>query len=84
MRLLARPSSIRTLLLSGFVVLFRILWGSFLLRVVFVGLLSSVTGSFFRAFFFFFFFAFFYLAIVVIVLFSISYGSFNSECFLEG
>ena len=37
-QLLARPSSIRILLLSGFVVLFRILWGSVLLRVVFVGL----------------------------------------------
>ena len=46
LELLARPSSIRTLLLSGFVVLFSILWDSVLLRVVFIGLLSSLTGSF--------------------------------------
>ena len=42
--LLARPSSIRTVL-SGFVVLFSIL-STVLLRVVFVRLLSSLTGSF--------------------------------------
>ena len=46
LELLARPSSIRTLLLSGFVILFSLLYGSVLLRVVFVGLLSSLTGSF--------------------------------------
>ena len=39
--LLARPSSLRILLLSGFVVLFSILQGSVLLKVVFVGLLSD-------------------------------------------
>ena len=44
-RALARPSSIRTLLLSGFVVLFTILLGFVLLRVVFVGFVSSLTGS---------------------------------------
>ena len=42
---LARPSSVRTLLFSGFVVLFSIL-STVLLRVVFVRLLSSLTGSF--------------------------------------
>ena len=46
LELLARPSSIRTLLLSGFVVLFNILLGSVLLRVVFVRLLSDRNASF--------------------------------------
>ena len=49
-RLLAhpRPSSITSIrtLLSGFVVLLSILLDSVLLRVVFVGLLSDLTGSF--------------------------------------
>ena len=45
MELLARPSSVRTLLLGGLVVLFSILLGSVLLRVVFIGLLLSLTGS---------------------------------------
>ena len=45
LELLARPSSIRTLLLSGFVILFSILWGS-VLRVVFIGLLSDLNASF--------------------------------------
>ena len=49
LELLARPSSVRTLLLGGLVVLFSILLGSVLLRVVFVGLLSSLTVHF-RAF----------------------------------
>ena len=47
LELLARPSSItsiRTLLLSGFVVLLSILLDSVLVRVVFVGLLSNLTG----------------------------------------
>ena len=46
LELLARPFSIRTLLPSGFVVLFCILYGFVLLSVVFVGLLSSLSGSF--------------------------------------
>ena len=46
LELLARPFSIRTLLRSGFVVLFCILYGFVLLSVVFVGLLSSLSGSF--------------------------------------
>ena len=45
LELLARPSSIR-ILLSGFVVLFSILWGSVLLRVVFAGLLSDMNASY--------------------------------------
>ena len=47
LELLARPSSITSIrtLLSGFVVL-SILLDSVLLRVVFVGLLSDLTGSF--------------------------------------
>ena len=44
LELLARPSSVR--ILGGFVVLFSSLLGSVLLRVVFIGLLSSLTGSF--------------------------------------
>ena len=47
LELLARPSSItsiRTLLLSGFVVLLSILLDSVLVRVVFVGLHSNLTG----------------------------------------
>ena len=47
LELLARPSSItsiRTLLLSGFVVVLSILVHSVLVRVVFVGLLSNLTG----------------------------------------
>ena len=48
LELLARPSSITSIrtLLSGFVVLLSILLDSVLLRVVFVGLLSDLTGSF--------------------------------------
>ena len=46
LELLARPSSIRTLLVNGFVVLFGILLGSVLLRVVLVGLLSDLNASF--------------------------------------
>ena len=46
LELLARLFSIRTLLLTGFVVLCSHLYGSVLLRVVFIGLLSSFTGSF--------------------------------------
>ena len=46
LELLARLSSIRILLISGFVVLFSILWGSVLPRVVFVGLLSDMNASF--------------------------------------
>ena len=45
LELLARHFSIRTLLLTGFVVCSH-LYGSVLLRVVFIGLLSSFTGSF--------------------------------------
>ena len=45
LELLARPSSVRTPLLSCFV-LFSILQGSVLFRVVFVGLLFSLIGSF--------------------------------------
>ena len=45
LELLARRFSIRTLLLTGFVVCSH-LYGSVLLRVVFIGLLSSFTGSF--------------------------------------
>ena len=41
-----RLSSIRTVLLSGFVVLFSHLEGSVLLRIVFIGLLSNLSGSF--------------------------------------
>ena len=63
-----RLSSIRTVLLSGFVVLFSHLEGSVLLRVVFIGLLSNLVhfGAFSLAVF--------CLAIVVsvFVLFSIS------------
>ena len=46
--LLARPSSITSIrtLLCGFVVLLSILLDSVLLRVVFVGFLSDLTGSF--------------------------------------
>ena len=44
--LFARPSSIRTLLLSDSVALFSILLDSVLLRVVFVGFLSSLTVSY--------------------------------------
>ena len=51
LELLARLFSIRTLLLTGFVVLCSHLQGSVLLRVVFVGLLSNLTGSF-QGFFF--------------------------------
>ena len=46
LELVARPSSIRTLLLSGFVVLSSILYGSVLLSVVFIGLLSDLNASF--------------------------------------
>ena len=48
LELLARPSSIISIrtLLSGFVVLLSILLDSVLLRVVFIGLLSDLTGSF--------------------------------------
>ena len=50
LELLARPSSITSIsirtLLSGFVVLLSILLDSVILRVVFVGLLSDLTGSF--------------------------------------
>ena len=46
LELLVRPSSVRTLFLIGFVVLFsRALFLSHL-RVAFVGLLSSLTGTF--------------------------------------
>ena len=46
LELLARPSSVRTLPLSDFVVPFSILKGSVLLRVVFIGLLSDLTAPF--------------------------------------
>ena len=48
LELLARPSSVTSIrtLLSGFVVLLSILLDSVLLRVVFVALLSDLTGSF--------------------------------------
>ena len=52
LELLARPFSIRTLLRSGFVVLFCILYGFVLLSVVFVGLLSSLVSGSFQGFFF--------------------------------
>ena len=44
----ARPSSVTSIrtLLSGFVVLLSILLDSVVLRVVFIGLLSDLTGSF--------------------------------------
>ena len=53
LELLARPSSITSIrtLLSGFVVLLSILLDSVLLRVVFIGLLSDLTGSFQELFF---------------------------------
>ena len=53
LELLARPSSITSIrtLLIGFVVLLSILLDSVLLRVVFVGLLSDLTGSFQELFF---------------------------------